>query len=332
MSYSLINSFIEDIESNYNIKCSLQREITGGWKNKKWKAHSSLGDIIIKELSNERYNISQLKKVKKALTIQSKIYENIKIVPRIFKANDYIIQEKNNYKYMIMEYIDGEHKNAFSVNNEELFLLGKAIAHIHAIDTKNVYSDSTIIEDHFGNLHKYSKSIDSGKIKNNDRFYEISNRVKKIIKTISHDFFDNLKTGFTHSDFTKDNILFTESNVKILDFDRGRIGYQLQDVGRAIMSFAYDGTSINKDKVKHFIKGYNTISLISSDEVYKSLKLIWIIEVTWWIHERFFDKDIVEKVKDFREEIIWLTNNWESLEDIIDFKIPTYNMQFSKLY
>lgn len=319
MSYSLINCIIEDIECNYNIKCSLQREITGGWKNKKWKVNSSLGDIIIKELSNERYSVSRLEKVKKALTIQSKIYENINIVPRVFKANNYIIQEKNNYNYMIMEYIYGEHKNAFLVNNEELFLLGKALAHIHAIDTKSVYSDSTIIENHIGNLHEYSKSIDNGITKKNDRFYEIRNRVKKIIETISYDFFENLKTGFTHSDFTKDNILFTESNVKILDFDRGRIGYQLQDVGRAIMSFAYDGISIDKDKVKCFIEGYNRISSITNYEVYKSLKLIWIIEVTWWIHERFFNEDIVKKIKDFREEIIWLTNNWDSLEDIIDF-------------
>ncbi|WP_425449320.1 phosphotransferase [Dethiothermospora halolimnae] len=318
MSDSLITSFIEDIQSHYNIKCSFQREITGGWKNKKWKAHSSFGDIVIKELSDERYNISQIKRVEKALMIQSKIYENIKIVPRIFKANKSIIQEKNKHKYMIMEYIDGEHRNTFSVNNHELFLLGKALAYIHSIDTRNIYSNSIIIDDHFGNLHRYSKSIDSSNVKHNTRFYEISNRVEKIIKMIPQDFFYKLKTGFTHSDFTKDNILFTDSNVKILDFDRGRIGYQLQDVGRGIMTFTYDGTSINKYKVKDFIKGYNTIIPITKGEVYKSLRLIWVIEVTWWIQERFFDEDIEEKLRDFREEIIWLTNNWESLEDIID--------------
>lgn len=314
MPYSLIDSLIEDIESNYNIECSLQREVHGGWKNKKWKAHSGLGDILIKELSSERYDISKLEKVKKALIIQSKIYEDVKIVPGIFKAQNRIIQEKDGFRYVVMEYIDGEHKNSFSINNEELFLLGKAIAHIHAVDTGDVYGDSPTIEDHFGNLHEYLESIDGYKTQNNDRFRKIIDRVKKIVKTIPRDFFANLKTGFTHSDFTKDNILFTDKNVKILDFDRGRIAYQLQDVGRAIMSFAYDGISINKDKVKCFIEGYNTIGTIKKDEVYKSLELIWIIEVTWWIREEFFDEDVKEKIKDFREEIIWITDNGKNLD------------------
>jgi len=319
MSFSSVNSIIKEVEKSYDIKCSVQREITGGWKNRKWKVHSCLGDVVIKELSHERYSASRLKEVEKALMIQSDISKNLEIVPRIFKADDRIIQEKNNFHYMIMEYIEGVHKNTFSITDRELFILGEALAHIHLMPSKTIYGDSRVLDDHFRNNQEHSKNITIEKIRNN-KFYEVCNKVKKITETISVDFFNNLKTGFTHSDFTKDNILFTESDVKILDFDRGRIGYQLQDVGRAIMGFTYEGDSINIDKLKHFIRGYNSIKPITNAEVCKSLRLIWIIEVTWWFHERIFQEGIKDKLKDFREEIIWITNNWESLEDITDMK------------
>lgn len=313
----IITDIIDDAKRKLNIEFSVQDEIVGGWKNRKWKVNCLNGDYCIKELSKERYSASRLIEVKKALMIQKELSDVI--VPRILTFNNSTVLDSGDSNYMIMEYVQGKHKDVMTVSDLELFNLGKALAQIHLSNISDIYNGSSIIEDHYEKLHEFVEGIDSESI-NNDEFREISKEVERIADAIHPNFFDDMKVGFTHSDFSKDNIMFAEENVKVLDFDRGRIGYQLQDVGRAIMTFTFDGTSIEKDKLNHIVNGYNKISSITFEETIKSLRLLWIIEVAWWIHQRNFEEDIVEKLREFRDELVWLTNNFDNLEEIIKEK------------
>jgi aminoglycoside phosphotransferase (APT) family kinase protein len=314
MSNITVDYLVEDIEKNYAIQCSNLQDITGGWINRKWRAHSCCGDIVIKELSTQRNSPERLIEVEKALKMQSEIHKRHKIVPRLFAVDQKIIQRKNNFNYIIMEYVDGVHLNAETISDHELNQLGAALAQIHTVPVIEEYTNNSVVEDHFGNLMDYFKKTNLNQVIHNSNFSEIICLCNLIRETINLEFFTDLEIGFTHSDFAEDNILFNQKGVSVLDFDRARIAYPLQDVGRAIMSFTFDGSSISPSKLEQLIKGYNSIKAIESKDVCKALRLIWIIEVTWWFYENHFGEDTVKKVKEFRDEIVWITKNWEKLD------------------
>ena len=80
---------------------------------------------------------------------------------------------------------------------------------------------------------------------------------RRILETLSADFFDRMETGIGHEDFTPDNMLFSGNEVSaILDFDRSQYGCRLHDVGRAILSFALMDGELDRKKAYAFLEGY----------------------------------------------------------------------------
>lgn len=311
----IIRNIEKDINKKYHIESEFIKEIIGGWKNRKWKASSDVGNIVIKELSSKRYSKSRIEEVEKALKIQSKISNDI--APNILEVKGNVIQKYGDFNYMVMEHVNGSHKNIDTINYDDLFNLGVAIGEVHNVDYCKVYSDDLVVNDHYSCLFEHVEKIEMNNIKNNE-FSMVFKEIEEIIKSISRDFFGNMKVGFTHSDCSKDNILFAEDSVKIIDFDRGRVGYQLQDIGRIIMTLMFNGESIDRDKLDKFIYGYNQVNELSYEDVIKSLKLVWIVESPWWMEENLFNKDIKDKLVEFREQLIWLTYNYDDLSDKIN--------------
>lgn len=88
-------------------------------------------------------------------------------------------------------------------------------------------------------------------------FIRALERERRILETLSADFFDRMETGIGHEDFTPDNMLFFGNEVSaILDFDRSQYGYRLHDVGRAILSFALKDGEMDLKKAYAFLEGY----------------------------------------------------------------------------
>lgn len=313
----LIDDLICDLSDRFNMTSSFVDEVNGGWKNRKWKVSTGKKNLLIKELSKERYNDTKLLEVKKSLNVQQKSHVKFGVAPSLLFLNDRCVFNCAGINYLVMEYHEGEHRDNSSINKSELFTLGRALAQVHSLEIDGIYNSDETQENHFEILIEYIHTIDINAISQNVILRDAINKVKSNILKVDSGFLKEMRIGYTHSDFAKDNILFTEKGVKILDFDRGRINYQLQDVGRAIMSFAFSGQKLEISKIQEFMSGYNTISGLDKVDMINSLKLIWTIEVVWWFNSDSFDGNASIKVSEFKREIMYLNDNLCDLEQLL---------------
>jgi homoserine kinase type II len=143
---------------------------------------------------------------------------------------------------------------------------------------------------------------------------------EKIINSLHDDFLCSLPKGITHKDFAADNILFYKDSVSaILDFDTNRYGYQWQDIGRILLSLSLKNEDFNVNLVNAFISGYQEHLEMNISHIANAMRLSWCIETPWWIYYGNFINPTIKAAR-FRDEIIWLTDNWFELEYILNKK------------
>ena len=228
MTDHLLQRILNQLLEEHNILCEHKRDIEGGFINRKWQVDIHQNLCIIKELSKKRYSIKRFKEVKKSLVVQSRFSEKYNSAPKLYVFNDDIIQYIDDDRYILMDYVDGEHKDVYSINESELYDLGRALANLHSMVVDDIY-DFTF-EDYYETFENHMTTVNHKS--QNMNYLEVVRKIEAVKDQVSPDFLKALKVGFTHSDFSKDNIIFLKNKAQILDFDRGRIGYQLQDVGR----------------------------------------------------------------------------------------------------
>ncbi len=102
----------------------------------------------------------------------------------------------------------------------------------------------------------------------------------------------------------------------IIDFDRNHYSYIWHDIGRAILSFALEDDKISIEKINAFIKGYSQHLKLTLFDVADSLRLSWCIEIPWWIQPSYI-KIASEKVSRFKNEMLWLTENWFKINSLL---------------
>ena len=101
----------------------------------------------------------------------------------------------------------------------------------------------------------------------------------------------------------------------ILDFDRMRVLYPELDVARALLSCALDVESgkMEPDLADRFLEGYRSAHPFPRGGLPRAFKLLWWLEATnWMVHD--MDKYSAPPAR-FARENIWLTRNWNELED-----------------
>lgn len=317
----IFNIITRNIEEVFKIKIISYREISGGWLNLKWHITTDKGDFLIKQFSNQRYTSEKISMVERALQRQMILnYKDVKC-PFIYTHNNRIIQTpKPNIWYMLMEFCNGHLESPDTINNKQMCRLGEMCGLMH-----KHFSDMSIENELFDFknypkvLHQnYVLRLNEAEKLNLLQYTRYVKKQKLIIESIDDKFFVDIPKGFTHSDFAVDNLLFNvDGDIIILDFDRNRYSYQWQDIGRAIMSFAYNNRCINKSLVTGFVNGYNSILPLTILDSIKALRFLWAIEVTWWIRSSVFIKYESLKVKRFAEELMWLTDNWFDLANHI---------------
>lgn len=322
MEYSIIK---HDIEKRYRMSISNTTPVKGGWLNKKWCADIENGKILIKQFSYQRYSYDKMYRIaaiEEALKRHITVHNNGVKCPRIYTANDKIIQIlPDNIWYMVMDFSDGHMESPDTITEIQMNSLGEECGKMHHffsnIQTENEMFDYDDCPNQLM-LELQSRRADAQSSKN-EAFINAVSKHQAIIESIDDHFFDNIPKGITHSDFTFDNILFDDSRVTaILDFDRCRYAYMWQDIGRAILSFAYNDGKISRGLVLAFISGYQKYLPLTIFDIIKAIKLAWCIEVGWWIHESVFNGQENVKVLRFAEEINWVTDNWFELQKILE--------------
>jgi homoserine kinase type II len=71
---------------------------------------------------------------------------------------------------------------------------------------------------------------------------------------------------------------------------------------------------MNWQGITHFLTGYNEFLPFTSDNLAKAFQLTWCQESPWWITHDIEGRD--ENPKRFFEEICWISENWNHLEDL----------------
>ncbi len=313
----------KDLKDSYGIVCEEIIPVTGGWLNKKWKVSSDKGDLLIKQYSNERFSIDQLKLIESALQRQIILEKEGISCPRIWQYKSRAIRFLDNeISYMVMEFCQGKVEKPNTISIEQMQSLGSTCALIHKAFSKIPLQsvkgfpidNEKLINSLWTNYYSCMEECSS----------DLSEEYKKaifaqeaILNKLTNEFFDRLPRGIAHEDFTPDNMLFHADCVSaIIDFDRNHYSYIWHDIGRAILSFALEDGKINIEKINAFIKGYSQHLKLTLFDVADSLRLSWCIEIPWWIQPSYI-KVASEKVSRFKNEMLWLTENWFKINSLL---------------
>ncbi len=302
----ILKEVLKDIQDKFDIKCVDLKELHGGWKNLKWILNEA-NPLVIKVFSKDRYDNRNMHFIGDALKYQDSLYKNKSKVVKVYSYKNNIIQKLPSIDYMLMDYFEGVEKSRFDISLKELDLLGSTCADIH--NSLKHLKSTEIHTDHLKNLDDYII-----KLEKDNWQHEIKEEVLNIYRNLDKSYYEEMKVGLTHSDFSNDNMLFSKDDIRILDFDRCRVSYQNQDIGRAVMSYCFNGKYLEKDKVDSFINGYSKISNIDYTDIVKAIKLTWIVEVTWWMSSSIFIRQLNEKIERFKDELIWITKKWNELD------------------
>jgi len=303
---------LDDAIDKFDLQVSHFVELRGGYMNKVWHISGS-DDIVLKIFSNERYPQSRLDEINQALELQLGVSKLYKHIPKVYSHNGRVIQTKADVHYMVMSYHEGVERNYNTINLEELIRLGQTCGEIHK--SLNLGTDKNIICDQMNNLSVFLSNMEDHLWKK--PYDMVPNQIRNIYKSINKEFYKGLPIGMTHADFSADNMIFANGQVHIIDFDRSRVSYQYQDVGRAIMCFAFDGKQLNLDRTEAFVNGYNRVKKLTICDVIKAIKLTWIIEVSWWMWPNLLVDNTCQKPNKFARELLWITENFFNLDKLI---------------
>jgi len=319
---SILGEIKETIEGMSSIRVTEYAEINKGLLNLKWKVITNNGILFIKQYNEERYptsNEKRLKRLNKALFIQKSLSEEGIRCPHILTFNEEIIlRTKQNIRFIITEYIDGNLIEAGKINCNQFHDLGIELGKIHSL-VNNQIDEKAIPRWVVPSKEQLIAEWNDNWILTNDRNTADINALlklqKEIFENLDINIFKASRPGWAHSDLWCDNILFYPDSLSaIIDFDRFQYIYPELDISRAILSFALDNNCLRVDVVKAFVDGYNQYGNITTEDIIRSLKLLYCLESFWWLNIDSFNSE--GPPKRFADEMVWLSINWINLEKI----------------
>lgn len=243
----------------YNINVVDYELLAKGFASRKWIiTDSNHNKYVLKEVDKQPIN-----RLKKILNIQSQLNE---LSPKIIetKKNKLYSKCENSYYYMC-EYIENEPWNIlYQARNIGTFL---AKLHSKMADIKNEHTSFLKVEDNVELLNEY---LNYHKLYNHTEYVKIIKYKLTVLNKLKMNNidFNNLTKQIIHGDFYGDNILYTESSYKIIDFDQCCEFYKEYEILRGMFMLS-DEVLIKKDKLllmNEFIKGYYVLNEIISPE------------------------------------------------------------------
>lgn len=315
-----------DIQTAYGLAIEDCTPVVGGWLNRKWKARTERGDLLVKQFSRVRFRPGQLEKIVDALRRQMAVADMGIPCPAILSpcgTSDPLRFMDDGTVYMVMTYCSGHSETPETVTAAQMHSLGTVSGQMHRLfgrlpveNVKGHPIDTAKIVPEL--LENYSVRMKDTVIETSDAYRAAVMAQKPILDTLSPAFFAHLPKGIAHEDFSPDNILFEEDNVSvILDFDRNCYNFLWHDVGRAILSLALKDGALDLGKVRAFVDGYAVWMPLRMEDIADALRITWCLETPWWIQPGFF-AECSPKVARFRDEILWVTEHWNVLDLMIN--------------
>ncbi len=314
----------EDLRETFGLEVRGAQTVDGGWLNRKWRVRTQRGDVLVKQFSRTRFGERQLLQIEEALVRQMFAEKTGVPCPTILTVPDgrpMRFPGDDTAVYMVMTFCEGHIETPGTVTDVQMRSLGEACGRIHrafsqlpVTDVKGYPIDSAHLIRELRENHTARMNDPDGSAE----YRAAAAAQKPILDTLSADFFDRLPKGIAHEDFSPDNILFDDRGVTaVLDFDRSCYSFRYHDIGRALMSLAWDSRSGTLDfpKIRAFVDGYAARMPFGMTDLPDVLRITWCIEAPWWIRPEFFG-ECSPKVARFRDELLWLTEHWDELDTI----------------
>ncbi|MBS4191887.1 phosphotransferase [Bacillus sp. FJAT-49705] len=292
--------------------------IKHGWLNLKWRLITDSGIFLLKQYNKERLRKYNHAELLFAFTQQMRLHRAGFPCPKLYSYNGQILLESNTGElFLLMEYCDGNMIPPGKLNSHQMYDLGRATGRMHQLLNDGsivrkrtpVFSPSSKKErlTHWKLVKSHLR--DKGKthlLPIIDTQYKTTENINFVNDHIG-------ESGWAHRDLWVDNILFHDRELSaVLDFDRMKYDFPQLDVARAVISGALYENKLDVFLVSVFVEGYREARLFDKGCLLESLKWLWYMESTWWIHAEL---DLQSGPSQrFSEEIQWLSENLTELE------------------
>lgn len=306
----------QDLSRAFGLRPSGWQPVSGGWLNQKWRVETATGPVLVKRYSLERFPPPKLRQIRRALLRQQALWEQGFPCPRVYGCAQGPLRTLDpETVYMVMGFLPGRQETAASVSLPQLESLGKALGDLQRglslfpQEEPCRYPTGSAALRQALELHLESARRREGP----PGFHREVEQTAALLDQVDLAFADSLPQGFSHEDFAPDNLLFSpESLAAVLDFDRNQWGYLAHDLGRALLAFAWTGQGLDQAKAAALLEGYRQAGGAAPAPA-DALRLTWCLEVPWWIQPEFF-QDPSPKTLRFRQEIQWVTAQWDQLD------------------
>ncbi len=292
----------QELWKHLGIKVTRCQKLEGGWLNDKWLVNEKW---VVKCYSSQRYAPDRFADIRQALQIQSQLYERGVCCPCVLKdAHQEVLHTSEDGEiYMVMTYLAGMVYR--HVNQEQMTSLGRECLKMHTEMARLPSPAKTDL------LSK--AQVEQAWLKRRPQT-PLASLQRQILDHLDDSFFAQLPSGYAHEDLSNDNCLFEGNQLSaILDFDRCTYSYPLHDVGRVLLSLAYEDGKLNLPLIQAFLKGYSTLRLA---DVALSLRIVWLIEAGWWLNAAK-GQSSDPKIQRFYEELLFLTEHFDHLEALL---------------
>lgn len=258
------NDFIE-ILKNFSIgEYVSHTEISEGVSNSNYILNTSLGKYIFTVLE-ERTDTTNLEFFDKILsTLKNKKFN----APTYVNNNCgefYSTLNINNANkiFTISTFLIGKSIEIKNIKENECYLAGKNLAKLH-LYCKNI----PLAKKNTMNSCQWKNSTDEIKQNINEIKPGIYQFIIDEIKNFENGVNENLPVGVIHGDYFPDNIFFHNETVSgTIDFYYSCNDYYIYDIAIGVNAFCNQNyKSIDIEKAKHFLKGYESIRHITPEE------------------------------------------------------------------
>ncbi len=307
----------EAVTRLFGIEIQECNQIHLGYRNLKWQVKTANGDLFVKQYNKQRYPQERVPGLEKALQIQNRLFNEGLPCPELFSyEGKFVLNTGNGERFVLMGFNQGFTLPPGSANPSQMYSLGKVIGRMHLLLEKNIAIEPL----HWDLLSKpemletWNERYDEAIGLDCSKTLHHLEQQRRILEENDTDLFVQCEKGWAHWDLFADNILFNENEVSsILDFDRMNVVYTDFDISRPILSCCNHENHINLDGVSAFVSGYQEFKPLPLEKLVRSIKLTWWREAEWIRVEKPGDST---PLKRFREENVWIAENWDCMEDL----------------
>lgn len=175
-----------------------------------------------------------------------------------------VLFQKN--EYILMEFIQGTNGDDMKLIRRDVRALGQNLKQFHSMEIDD-YSVDTIYDSEL--MKKiYSDSVFTlRRFINEEMYYKIRTYFEE-----RQEFLKNEKYTYVHRDYRLGNLLFSKSQIYLIDFESFAIGSPIMDLVKIIDDLAV----YNTEFVKEFLRAYYQRENIENSEI-KTIQIYYLI-------------------------------------------------------